>query len=98
VLVVGVMIPAGPGMIGTYQGAIVVGLSLFLPAEVVATSGVAYANVVWAAQIGQVSLLGLLFLPSRHVKLARLLGASGEVGASLAEEEAEYRAAGGGAP
>ncbi|HEX9240865.1 MAG TPA: lysylphosphatidylglycerol synthase transmembrane domain-containing protein, partial [Anaeromyxobacter sp.] len=32
VLVVGVMIPAGPGMIGTFQGAIAVGLSLLAPA------------------------------------------------------------------
>jgi uncharacterized membrane protein YbhN (UPF0104 family) len=94
VLVVGVMIPAGPGMVGTYQGAIVLGLSLFLPADAVATRGVAYANVVWAAQLVQVTLVGLLFLPSRHVKLARLLGAADELGAGLEREEAEYRASG----
>jgi uncharacterized protein (TIRG00374 family) len=94
VLVVGVMIPAGPGMVGTYQGAIVLGLSLFVPAEAVATRGVAYANVVWAAQLAQVTLVGLLFLPSRHVELGRLLGAAGEIGAGLEQEEAEYRASG----
>jgi uncharacterized protein (TIRG00374 family) len=94
VLVVGVMIPAGPGMVGTYQGAIVLGLSLVAPAEVVATRGVAYANVVWAAQLTQTTLMGLLFLPSRHVRLGRLLGAVDEIGAKLEEEEAEYRASG----
>jgi uncharacterized protein (TIRG00374 family) len=94
VLVVGVMIPAGPGMVGTYQGAIVLGLSLFLPADALATRGVAYANVVWAAQLTQVTLVGLLFLPSRHVRLGRLLGAADELGADLEEEEAEYRASG----
>ena len=75
ILVVGVMIPAGPGMIGTFQGAVVVGLSLFAPADAVATRGMAYANVVWAAQLAQVTALGVAFLFSRHVELGRLTGA-----------------------
>ncbi|HEX9400716.1 MAG TPA: lysylphosphatidylglycerol synthase transmembrane domain-containing protein [Anaeromyxobacter sp.] len=98
VLVVGVMIPAGPGMIGTFQGAIVLGLSLFAPPDAVATRGMAYANVLWAAQLAQVTALGLAFLFSRHVPLGRLWGAAGEVGAGLEAEEAEYRSAGDGAP
>lgn len=96
VLVVGVMIPAGPGMVGTFQGAVVVGLSLFAPADAVATRGIAYANVLWAVQLVQTTALGLLFLPSRHVQIGRLFGAATEVGAGLDEEEAEYRAAAGG--
>jgi glycosyltransferase 2 family protein len=94
VLVVGVMIPAGPGMVGTFQGAIVLGLGLFAPAGVVATRGVAYANVVWAAQIGVQTVLGLVFLFSRHIQLARILAAPGEVGHGLEAEEAEYQRAG----
>jgi uncharacterized protein (TIRG00374 family) len=78
VLVVGVMIPAGPGMVGTFQGAVVLGLSLFVSGEVARTSGVAYANVLWAAQIGQQTLLGLLFLFSRHVQPGRILRAPAE--------------------
>jgi uncharacterized membrane protein YbhN (UPF0104 family) len=96
VLVVGVMIPAGPGMIGTFQGAVVVGLSLMAPAEVVATRGTAYANVLWAAQLVQITALGVLFMFSRHIEVARLWGA-GKVGDELDEEEAEYRSAGDGA-
>jgi uncharacterized protein (TIRG00374 family) len=91
-LVVGVMIPAGPGMVGTFQGAVVIGLSLFFDREAVATRGVAYANVLWAAQIAQQTALGLLFLPSRHVRLAALLSAPGAVEAGLEDEEREYRA------
>ena len=91
VLVVGVMIPAGPGMVGTFQGAIVLGLSLFAPKDVVATHGTAYANVLWAAQIGMQTLLGLLFLPSRHIRIAALFGAPAVVGAELEGEEEEYR-------
>lgn len=95
VLVVGVMIPAGPGMLGTFQGAIILGLSLFFPTETVSTRGMAYANVLWAAQIGQVTALGLPFLFSRYVQPARMFGTS--VGQGLETEEAEYRSAGDGA-
>jgi hypothetical protein len=91
VLVVGVMIPAGPGMIGTFQGAVVVGLALFVPREVVATRGTAFANVLWAVQLVQVTALGLFFLFSRHIQLGRLTAAPDAVGAGLEAEEAEYR-------
>lgn len=97
VLVVGIMIPAGPGMIGTFQGAVVLGLSLFAPAADVATRGMAFANVLWGAQLFQVTALGLPFLFSRHVRLGRLLGAAAAVEEGLEDEEAEYRSAGNGA-
>lgn len=94
VLVIGVMIPAGPGMIGTFQGAVVLGLALYAPAADVATRGTAYANVMWAAQLVQQTTLGVFFLFSRHIQLARILGAPGDVGHGLEEEEAEYRTGG----
>ncbi|HET8540432.1 MAG TPA: lysylphosphatidylglycerol synthase transmembrane domain-containing protein [Anaeromyxobacter sp.] len=95
VLVVGIMIPAGPGMVGTFQGAIVVALALFAPREAVATRGTAYANVLWLANLAQVTGLGLFFLFSRHIRLGRLVEAPGEVGAELEAEESEYRVEGG---
>jgi uncharacterized protein (TIRG00374 family) len=91
VLVVGVMIPAGPGMVGTFQGAILIGLGLFAPSDAVHTRGMAFANVLWAAQIGQQVLFGLLFLPSEHIKIAQLFSAPGEVSEELEEEEVGYR-------
>lgn len=94
VLVVGIMIPAGPGNIGTFQGAIVLGLSLFLPADVVGTRGMAYANVLWAAQIVQLTALGLPYLFSQHIQPARLMGAGVEVEEALEAEQAEHRSAG----
>jgi uncharacterized protein (TIRG00374 family) len=97
VLVVGIMIPAGPGMVGTFQGAVVVGLSLFAAPGAVATRGMAYANVLWAAQLVQLTALGVPFLFSRHVQARRILGAGAAAGAGLDREEAEYRAAGDGA-
>jgi uncharacterized protein (TIRG00374 family) len=92
VLVVGVMIPAGPGMIGTFQGAILVGLSMFASRDVVATRGAAYANVLWAVQLTVQVALGLTFLFSRHIRFARVLGAPAGIGSGLDEEEEEYRA------
>ena len=94
VLVVGVMIPAGPGMVGTFQGAVVLGLSMFVSHEAAQARGPAYANVLWAAQIGFQVLLGLIFLFSRHVKVARLFAGPGDAGEALEAEEAEYRAEG----
>jgi uncharacterized protein (TIRG00374 family) len=91
VLVIGVMIPAGPGMIGTFQGAIVVALSLFAPRDVVATRGTAYANVVWAAQLAVTTAIGLFFLFSRHIQIGRVLAAPEAIESGLEAEEAEYR-------
>ncbi|HSN14540.1 MAG TPA: lysylphosphatidylglycerol synthase transmembrane domain-containing protein [Anaeromyxobacteraceae bacterium] len=91
-LVVGVMIPAGPGMVGTFQGAILIGLGLFAGSDVVHTRGMAYANVVWAAQIGQTVLFGTVCLFSNHIRLNALFAASDEVSEELQEEEEGYRA------
>lgn len=98
VLVVGVMIPAGPGMVGTFQGAVVLGLSLFVSRDAAAVRGPAYANVLWAAQIGFQTALGLAFLFSRHVRLANLRAGARDAGEALEAEEAEYRSEGDGAP
>jgi uncharacterized protein (TIRG00374 family) len=90
VLVVGVMIPAGPGMVGTFQAAVMLGLSLFVPREVVDARGAAYANVLWAAQLAVTTALGTFFLFSRHIRLANVFSAPREVEEELEEEDREY--------
>ena len=62
VLIVGLMIPAAPGSAGTFQAFIVLGLGLFLPKATVNASGVAYANVLWLVQMGQVIGFGLVVM------------------------------------
>lgn len=62
VLVIGVMIPAGPGMAGTFQFFCQMGLALFLGSAASGARGAAYANVLWVAQFGQQVLLGLIFV------------------------------------
>jgi uncharacterized membrane protein YbhN (UPF0104 family) len=87
VLVVGLMIPAAPGMMGTFQAATKVGLSLFLPATVVNASGLAYANVLWLCQTVQQVSFGLILLSIGHLSfrdIATKLDKEGEASAPLA--------------
>ena len=88
VLVVGVMIPAGPGMVGTFQAAMVGGLSLFVGDA--GDRALAFANVLWLVQLLQQVALGVTFLFSRHIQLARIFQAPKEVGEGLEDEEDEY--------
>lgn len=74
VLVVGVMIPAAPGMAGTFQAAIWVGLSLFLPASVVNGDGMAYANVLWLCQTVQQIGFGVVLMSLGHLSFKDLAG------------------------
>ncbi len=93
VLVVGVMIPAGPGMVGTFQYAVVLALSLFVPSRVVDVQGQAYANVLWGAQLVQLTAFGLVALFSRHIRFASLVRAPEEIESGLEAEERDYQAA-----
>jgi hypothetical protein len=73
--VVGVMVPAGPGMVGTMQFFTQAGLSLFDPAGFSA-NGAAFANTVWLLQFVEQVALGTTFLVAGHVSLKGLLGAA----------------------
>lgn len=59
----GIMLPAGPGMVGTFQAFMQLALAMFLPGLPAATAA-AFANVLWACQFCQQVALGLLFLGS----------------------------------
>jgi uncharacterized protein (TIRG00374 family) len=93
VLVAGIMIPAGPGMVGTFQLACAFGLSLFVPEAVAHTRGVAWANVLWATQIVFQLLLGAVFIFSPHVRVASIFTSPEGTAEALGDEEAEALAA-----
>jgi len=83
VQVVGVMVPAGPGMIGTMQFFTQAGLSLFVPdaftrGSPVAAHAAGYANALWMLNFGVQVGLGLLFMLLGHVSLRGLLQSSPE--------------------
>ena len=62
VLIAGLMIPAAPGSAGTFQASIMLGMGVFLPDAVVNSSGIAFANLLWVAQIAQQILFGLVLM------------------------------------
>jgi len=83
VQVVGVMVPAGPGMIGTMQFFTQAGLSLFVPdaftrGSPVAAHAAGYANAIWMLGFGVQVGLGVLFMLLGHVSLRGLLQPSRE--------------------
>ncbi len=103
VLVVGVMIPAGPGMLGTFQGAVVLGMQLFFPGDAFEGQVQAFAWVLWAMQFGQQVGFGLAYLVAGHISFESLMSAGDAeeepelpaTGTAAAEDEAErLRAAG----
>lgn len=73
VLCVGLMIPAGPGMIGNFHYFLKLGLSLFVAEAVLGSSGVAYTILVHAIQLGLQVVLGVICLFSGHITLKRVL-------------------------
>jgi glycosyltransferase 2 family protein len=73
--VVGVMVPAGPGMVGTMQFFTQAALSLF-DDRGFSASGAGFANTVWLLQFVVQTSLGLVFLLAGHVSLKGLLGAA----------------------
>jgi uncharacterized protein (TIRG00374 family) len=69
IVVVGIMLPAAPGMVGTFQAAVVLGLSIFASREAVDTNGIAFANVLWLTQLAVQVAIGAYFLLARHIPL-----------------------------
>lgn len=74
VIVAGMMIPAAPGSAGTAQAALLIGMGVFFTPEIVNSSGVAYANVLWLVQILQQILFGLFFLVRSHGSFSAIAG------------------------
>lgn len=72
VLVVALLVPAAPGMVGTFQAGALLGLGLFVPPEVVAREGLAYANAMWLLHFAMQVGVGLPFLPQAGASLARV--------------------------
>ena len=73
--VVGVMVPAGPGMVGTMQFFTQAALSLFV-ADGFSARAAGLANTLWVLSFGQQVALGLIFLVAGHVSLRGLLAPS----------------------
>lgn len=85
ILVVGIMVPGGPGFTGPFEIALKVALvDLFLLPESVNAS---YTIVLHALQFGFQLIVGVIFLFSSHVSFVKLVDASGRAASSLRTEE-----------
>src|SRR4029077_12371449 len=67
---VGIMVPSGPGFIGTLQYFIELALSFFVPASMLVGTTGAFANVMWATQFSVHCILGLSMMASGEVSVA----------------------------
>lgn len=74
VTIVGMLIPAAPGAAGTAQFALKIGLSVFFADELVNSTGVAYANLLWLTQIVQQIVFGVVLLLLSHGSFSDIAG------------------------
>lgn len=95
VQVVGVMVPAGPGMVGTMQFFTAIGISLFYPGALdrgpLNDQIAAYSNTIWFFQFAIQVGLGLLFMATSHITVRGLFSFSGA--SDGADEQGAVRAA-----
>jgi uncharacterized protein (TIRG00374 family) len=74
VVIIGMLIPAGPAGAGTTQVALIVGMQVFFPDEVVKSSGVAFSIALWVVQVVQQILFGLFFMVRAHASFSDIAG------------------------
>jgi hypothetical protein len=85
ILVIGIMVPGGPGFAGPFEIAVKVALvDLFL---VSSAANAGYTIVLHGLQFGFQLAMGVLFLFSTHVSFVRLVTVSGEAAHRLEAEE-----------
>lgn len=77
IIVIGIMIPAGPGFLGTYHGAVLAGLSIF---GIGKTEAAAYSMVVYPINVAVTVGFGLPFLFRGGARMSELVHASEEAG------------------
>ena len=70
---VGITLPNSPGLTGQYQYFTGLGLGLYLAPDVVDTTGMAFAHVLWGVQVIWYLGIGALALASRQVSFAEVV-------------------------
>lgn len=74
VVIIGMLIPAGPAGAGTTQAALIVGMQVFFADDVVRSSGVAFSIALWVVQVVQQILFGLFFMLRAHASFSDIAG------------------------
>lgn len=73
---IGIILPAGPGLVGNFHEFGKFGLQLSVPAAVIAGPGMAYVVLIHGLHFVWYVGLGLLALRSRHVRVSRVVQAT----------------------
>jgi len=80
ILAIGILLPAGPGLFGSFQLALLLALRLYFPEEIVEGPGIAYIFLLYGLQATLITVAGVVPLYALHIPLRALLG-GGDAGA-----------------
>lgn len=75
IMAIGMLLPAGPGLFGSFQLGAALGLALYLPEELVTGEGALFIFLLYTSQAIFVSLAGLIPLYALRLRLSNLIGA-----------------------
>lgn len=75
VLAIGILLPAGPGMFGSFQLAVSAGLSCYVAPELIGHAGSAYVFLLYLVQATVVGLCGVIPLYRMHLHMADVIDA-----------------------
>jgi uncharacterized protein (TIRG00374 family) len=73
ILAIGILLPAGPGLFGNFQLAVMAALKLYFPAEVVATHGAVYIFFLYGIQAVFICLAGIIPLYAMKIRFGDLM-------------------------
>lgn len=73
ILAIGILLPTGPGLFGSFQLAVSTALKLYFIEEVVATTGSVYVFLLYGVQSVIIVITGVWPLYRLHIPLSRLL-------------------------
>ncbi len=75
ILAIGVLLPAGPGMFGNFQLAVLTGLRLYLAESIVDTAGSTYVFLLYSTQATLLCVAGIVPLYAMRLRFADLVRA-----------------------
>lgn len=73
ILAIGILLPAGPGLFGNFQLAVMAALKLFFPEEIVATHGAVYIFFLYGLQALFICATGIIPLYAMRIRFSDVL-------------------------
>lgn len=73
ILAIGILLPAGPGLFGNFQLAVMAALKLYFPEDVVATNGAVYIFLLYGLQAIFICVAGIVPLYAMKIRFGDLM-------------------------